>query len=123
MSINPTVISPNPKDEFKTDEMCNTLEMCNNNEDKNVSIAQARVKPGIITQLHLLKGIDEKYVIIKGEGKVTVGELEQVEVKVGDVVIIPSDTPQQIENKGSEDLIFYCICTPRFKPESYQSLE
>ncbi len=123
MKTKPIIINPNPKTEFETPERCRILEVWNDIKDENVSIARARVKPGITTQLHKLKGINEKYVIINGKGTVTIGDLEPAEVNVDDVVIIPSDTPQMIKNTGSEDLLFYCICTPRFIEKSYQTLE
>jgi mannose-6-phosphate isomerase-like protein (cupin superfamily) len=58
-----------------------------------------------------------------GTGMVTVGEMAPEKVGPGDVVIIPAGTAQQISNTGDTDLVFYCICTPRFSPESYESLE
>jgi mannose-6-phosphate isomerase-like protein (cupin superfamily) len=44
-------------------------------------------------------------------------------VSAGDAVIIPAGAPQQVSNIGENDLLFYCICTPRFSPECYESLE
>jgi hypothetical protein len=29
----------------------------------------------------------------------------------------------RVENVGTSDLLFYCVCTPRFRPEGYESLE
>ena len=49
---------------------------------------------------------------------------QEVEVSVGDSVIIPANTPQRITNlSNSEDLEFYCHCSPRFVPEAYENLE
>jgi mannose-6-phosphate isomerase-like protein (cupin superfamily) len=44
-------------------------------------------------------------------------------VHPGDVVVIPAGTQQQITNEGTSDLVFYCVCSPRFTPGSYTSLE
>ncbi len=87
--------------------------------DEKVSIARARVQPGITTRAHHLKGIQEIYLITQGTGEVHVGNLEAAEVSVGDVVLIPADTSQQITNVGKTDLIFYCICTPAFEENRY----
>jgi mannose-6-phosphate isomerase-like protein (cupin superfamily) len=35
------------------------------------------------------------------------------------VVVIPAGVRQRIENIGPGDLIFLCICTPRFCVENY----
>ena len=42
------------------------------------------------------------------------------EVGPGDIVLIPAGTPQRIRNPGDEDLVFYCICTPRFDESDYR---
>jgi mannose-6-phosphate isomerase-like protein (cupin superfamily) len=90
-----------------------------NLSSEKVSIARARVQPGVTTAAHHLEGADEIYIITKGRGKVYVGNLEPAEVTVGDVVAIPAGTSQRIANVGKTDLIFYCICTPRFTAECY----
>lgn len=48
---------------------------------------------------------------------------EPADVVAGDVVCIPEDTPQRITNTGTMDLIFFAVCTPRFRPENYIGLE
>jgi mannose-6-phosphate isomerase-like protein (cupin superfamily) len=109
--------------EFETDERCYITEIANDVCDEAVSIARARVKPGITTARHKLVNITERYLIISGQGKMEIGNLEPVMVCMGDVVRIPMDTPQRITNTGTTDLIFYAICSPRFKSEAYISLE
>ncbi len=99
-----------------------TLEKCflyENYSDNAVSIARARVKPGVTTMAHHLKGATEIYLIARGRGKVTVGDLPSTEVAVGDVVVIPPGISQKITNIGKTDLVFHCICTPRFTPDCY----
>jgi len=68
-------------------------------------------------------GVDERYLILQGTGLVRVGEMTSYKVGPGAVVIIPEGTPQQISNVGDTDLVFYCVCTPRFSPDCYESLE
>jgi mannose-6-phosphate isomerase-like protein (cupin superfamily) len=70
---------------------------------------------------HHLKGVQEIYLITKGKGKVTIAGLDPTEVNVGDVVIIPPETSQSITNIGKNDLVFYCVCTPRFTTDCYVS--
>ena len=109
--------------EFWTDERCFITECLNSEEVPEFSLAVARVKPSVTTQLHSLRNTKEIYIIRKGTGLVLVGKKE-VEVSIGDSVIIPANTPQRITNlSNSEDLEFYCHCSPRFVPEAYENLE
>lgn len=116
------VVRPDAEAEFLTPERCAILEAWNDNSDNAVSIARARVDPGVITQLHRLN-VDERYVVVEGRGLVRVGEQPLAEVRPGDVVLIPAGTEQQITNDGESVLVFYCICSPRFDPAGYEALE
>ncbi|MBW9257331.1 MAG: cupin domain-containing protein [Candidatus Thiodiazotropha sp. (ex. Lucinisca nassula)] len=109
--------------EFYTEERCHIIELNNSSDDPQCSIARARVEPGVTTCWHRLSETAERYLIISGEGRVEIGETPAELVKPGDLVFIPPMVPQRITNTGSEDLIFYAICTPRFLPENYQQLE
>jgi mannose-6-phosphate isomerase-like protein (cupin superfamily) len=91
--------------------------------DSQVSVARARVEPGVTTKRHHLEGIQEIYLITQGKGRVTIGDLEPTEVAAGDLVVIPAGVRQQIANIGETDLVFYCICTPSFVQSSYHSDE
>jgi mannose-6-phosphate isomerase-like protein (cupin superfamily) len=105
--------------EFATHENCFILEMSNDPRDPDVSIARARVRPGVTTEWHRLEGIVERYVIVGGKGRVEVGDLPPTIVSAGDVVRIPANVSQRITNVGDEDLVFFCVCTPRFTPDAY----
>lgn len=109
--------------EFLTAERCFILETYNTSNDETLSIARARVPPGVTTALHAVEGTTERYIIAEGRGRVEVGEMPSAEVGPGDVVVIPPGTRQRITNLGSTDLIFYCVCTPRFRGKNYRSLE
>ena len=37
--------------------------------------------------------------------------------------MIPRDTAQSVANTGDTDLVFLCLCTPRFSLDCYTSLE
>ena len=109
--------------EFWTDERCFITECLNSEEIEEFSLAIARVRPAVTTQLHCLRDTKEIYIIRKGTGLVLVGQ-QEFEISVGDSVIIPANTPQRITNlSNSEDLEFYCHCSPRFVPEVYENLE
>lgn len=116
------ITSANPAAEFFTDERCHIL-VTDAVDDDTVSIARARVEPGVTTAWHSLTGVDERYVLIAGEGVVEVGEDAPTRVGAGDVVAIPAGVRQRITNGGSADLLFLCICTPPFTPDCYVDLE
>ena len=88
----------------------------------DVSLAQSRVEPGVTTELHKLT-VAEWYVIGSGRGLMEVGDDPAFEVAPGDSVEIPAGVPQRITNTGDEDLVFQCICIPRFTPDAYTALE
>ena len=114
---------PDPRQEFWTPERCFILETWNEESDGAVSVARARVEPGVTTQLHALEGIDERYLLTEGVGFVEVDGAAATPVEAGDLVFIPAGASQRITNTGSSDLVFYCICTPPFVPDAYIDLE
>jgi mannose-6-phosphate isomerase-like protein (cupin superfamily) len=112
---------PDLATELITPERCFILESWNDESDPTASIARARGRPGVTTQLHSLD-VDERYVVVQGRGAARIGDLPPADLEPGDVVVIPAGTPQQVTNTGSDDLVFYCVCTPRFKQEGYMPL-
>jgi mannose-6-phosphate isomerase-like protein (cupin superfamily) len=121
--VDPTIARPDESKEFSTPERCSILEVWNDPRDVGVSIARARVAPGVTTQLHKLRGVVERYLIVAGSGLVHVGDSIAEAVAPGAIVIIPAEATQQITNTGDSDLVFYCICSPRFTPGCYDVLE
>jgi mannose-6-phosphate isomerase-like protein (cupin superfamily) len=113
----------NPNREFFFQEGCHILELSNSPEDPDLSIARARVTPGVTTRWHRLTGITERYCIVSGRGRVEIGDLPPQEVTAGDVVLIPPMCRQRITNIGPDDLIFLAICTPRFTTEAYEEID
>ena len=75
--------------EFYTPEKCFIVELSNSNDDEGLSIARARVEPGVTTRWHRLKRSGERYYILSGFGRVEIENLSSEDVKPGDVVIIP----------------------------------
>jgi mannose-6-phosphate isomerase-like protein (cupin superfamily) len=121
--MNPRIISRETEREFHTPEECWITESWNSTEDLALSIARARVEPGVTTRWHVLEGIQERYLIIEGAGRVEVGELPATDVTPGDIVIIPAGIRQRVTNTGQSDLVFYALCTPRFEQKYYRELE
>lgn len=121
--VRPAIYKQDLGAEVLTPERCSILESYNLATDPELSIARARVAPGVTTLWHLVKSTVERYLIAEGSGRVEVEGLPPTEVLAGDIVVIPPDTPQRISNTGSHDLIFFCICTPRFEARNFQVLE
>lgn len=119
----PAVLPLDEQDEYFFQEGCHINELSNRPADPGLSIARARVVPGITTRWHRLRDITERYVIQSGRGWVEVGELPAREVRPGDTVIIPPGCPQRISNIGNTDLVFLALCTPRFVADAYEDME
>ncbi|RLA27242.1 MAG: cupin domain-containing protein [Gammaproteobacteria bacterium] len=109
-------------DEFWTQERCFIREVVNKPEIQDFSLAESRVEPGVTTQLHKLS-VNEWYIILAGKGQMEVGDRPAYAVTKGDVVAIPAETSQRIHNNGDTNLLFQCVCLPRFTPDCYISLE
>ncbi|MFV8819993.1 cupin domain-containing protein [Haliea sp. E17] len=121
--MQPAILKQNLGTEFYTDELCYITELSNSAGDPAVSIARARVEPGVTTRWHRLDETAERYVMLSGEGLVEVADLPPTKVLPGDVVLIPPFARQRITNTGKEQLIFLAICSPRFQPEVYEDIE
>lgn len=121
--MKPRIIRQDLAGEYHTPERCFICETWGSDDDPELSVARARVPAGVVTQLHALEGVAERYLVVQGSGLMEVGGLEAREVAAGDMVIIPAGTPQRIRNTGAGDLVFYCLCSPRFTPDCYRALE
>jgi mannose-6-phosphate isomerase-like protein (cupin superfamily) len=109
--------------EFLTAEDCFITELFNTAADPTVSVARARVAPGVTTRHPRVVGIEERYVILQGLGRMRLAHADPWTVEAGDIVRIPAGCGQRISNIGGQDLIFLCICTPRFERSHYELLE
>lgn len=116
------LLAADERAEFPTRERLHIRERVNDPAIPDVSLADARVEPGVTTELHRLD-VDEWYSIRAGTGLMEVGGSQPFVVSAGDTVIIPAGTPQRITNTGDGDLRFQCICLPRFTPDGYTPLE
>lgn len=79
------------------------------------SLAHATVAPGEKSKPHRLK-TDEVYYILQGEGRMHIGD-EVATVYKGDVIDIPPDAVQWIENSSDEPLVFLCIVDPAWRAD------
>jgi len=110
-----------PAEEQWTEERCYIREILNDPRVPEISLAEARVEPGVTTEWHRV-AVAEWYVIRQGEGLMEVGDSRPFRVQPGDTVAIPAGTAQRITNTGVADLRFECLCTPRFRPELYEAI-
>lgn len=117
------IIAPETDNEFFFAEGCFITELSNSPDDPDVSIARARVEPGVTTRWHRLLDTTERYYILEGQGLMQVGELPEKTVQPGDIVLIPPMCRQRISNNGTQDLVFLAICSPRFFSANYQDIE
>ena len=115
------LIKSHEQKEVFTREKCHIIELLNDPHIPNLSLATARVEPNITTELHKLE-VDEAYYILKGMGHMEIDGKSVGKVEVGDVIYISKGRSQQITNAGSVDLLFLCICSPRFEPEKYHEI-
>jgi len=84
------------------------------------SLAHARVKPGQSSRPHKLK-TSEVYYILEGEGIMYVDD-ESAKVRSGQIVYIPPNSVQYIQNIGNSDLKFLCIVDPAWQSEDEEIL-
>ncbi len=110
------------KPEVWTDERCFITELVNDAAWPEFSLARCRVEPGVTTQLHAL-AVHEFYVLEQGRGRMEVGDGAPFAVSPGDVVTVPQHAAQRITNTGRGDLVFLCVCAPRFLQDRYTPLE
>jgi len=119
----PLLLRGSDQIERMTIERCRITELANHGGDAAVSIAKARVAPGVTTRWHRLHGTVERYVIISGTGMVDVEGMNAQRVTPDDVVLIPAGHRQRIHNDGTEDLVFLAVCSPRFRWDAYEDID
>ncbi len=115
------LIPASGRGEVSTGERCHIAELLNDPAVPGVSLARARVEAGVTTQLHALD-VREVYIVERGAGVMDAGDGVEVRVGPGDCVDIPAGAAQRIRNDGPGDLVFLCLCLPRFTPEGYAPL-
>ena len=80
----------------------------------NCSIAHAVLKAGESSLVHKLKTSIEIYYILEGKGIMHIDE-ESEEVQPGQVIYIPANSKQYIQNTGDNELKFLAIVYPMWQ--------
>jgi mannose-6-phosphate isomerase-like protein (cupin superfamily) len=93
--------------------LCELLHPDRENEDLKIdySIAHAVLKAGESSLVHRLKTSIEVYYILEGKGLMHIDD-EAEEVQSGQVIYIPANSKQYIQNTGNEELKFLAIVYP-----------
>ena len=79
------------------------------------SIAHWRINPGKTSIPHTMN-TSEVYYILEGNGMIHI-EDEERKVKKNEVIFVPPNSRQFLENNGETDLIALCIVDPAWKQE------
>ena len=116
--MKPRVIRSPADAESWFEEGCFVTEFRNTPDDPDLSIARVRVAPRTATKWHRLD-VDERYLISDGTGIMELDGEPPATVGPGEVVVVPAGRAQRIRNDSDRDLVFYCLCTPRFTPDVY----
>ena len=77
------------------------------------SLAEATLEPGQATERHHHARSEEIYVVTKGSGSMEI-EGETRRVARGDSILIPAGSWHTLENNGTSELVFLCICSPPY---------
>ena len=105
------------KDRSQISELMHPAQHANRNQ----SLAEAVVSPGITTLLHRHRESEELYHITAGQGVMRLAEEEFV-VTAGDTVCILPGTAHCIHNSGDTDLVILCCCSPADRHEDTELL-
>lgn len=80
------------------------------------SLAHAKLAPGERSLPHRLRSSSEVYLILAGEGCMTING-ESVAVHPGQAVYTPPNAVQSLHNTGDTELVFYCLVSPPWRAE------
>ncbi len=85
---------------------------------RNLVVTWVEVAPGGEQRPHSHAESEQAYVIVHGQGRMTVAD-EQRDVAEGDLVLIPPTAEHAIANTGNETLVYVSAASP---PESMAAL-
>jgi len=97
---------------------CKILELERN---KQYSLAYGELAVGEKSKEHKME-MQELYYIIQGKGKITANKKEK-KIEKGDIIVIPENAIQKLENTGNERLKFLMIVNPPYESEKERILE
>ena len=81
---------------------------------RNICITWVEGEPGSEQPLHVHPDNEQVYVIVEGQGDMTVGD-ETLEVTQGTAVLVPPSERHSIRNVGEEKLVFISATSPPFE--------
>jgi mannose-6-phosphate isomerase-like protein (cupin superfamily) len=83
---------------------------------RNLTVTWVDVPPGAEQRAHSHPDSEQVYVIVRGQGRMSVaGDFE--DVGEGDLVFIPPATNHAIVNDGTEDLVYVTAASPAVSME------
>ena len=77
------------------------------------SLAEATLEPGQATERHYHGAAQEIYFVLKGSGAMEVDGKTR-HIRPGEAVLIPAGAWHTLENDGTSELRFLCICAPPY---------
>lgn len=89
---------------------------------EGLSLAEATVRPGESTFLHLHRTSEEIYLFQAGAGRMQLGD-EEFAVSAGSCVVIAPGTPHKLWCEGREALVLLCCCAPAYSEADTELLE
>lgn len=75
------------------------------------SIAHGTLGSGQSSLPHILEENKELYIFLEGEGVLHISD-ELVEVRAGDLVLVPAGAKQHLVNTGDQTMAFFCVVSP-----------
>lgn len=93
-----------------------------NAQSERHSVAYITIPSGKASLLHEHPEAVESYFVLKGKGRMRLGE-DMYDVGPGDAILIPPEVPHQIRNVEDADLEFLAYCVPAWEPENTVYLE
>lgn len=92
------------------DRTTSAIELC--------SLAEEVLPPGAAVGRHHHLLTEEVYYILRGAGRMTVGE-EARDVSTGDAIFIPRGHTHTLENTGAEPMTILLVCGPAYSLEDH----
>jgi mannose-6-phosphate isomerase-like protein (cupin superfamily) len=83
---------------------------------RHQSLAEATLDSGGETAEHYHPQSEELYYFVVGEGRMRLAD-EEIEIGVGDCVVIPPGTPHKLWNTGPVPLVLLCCCAPAYSDD------
>jgi len=93
-----------------------------NSSIRNQSLAEATIAAGSSTQEHYHPKSEEIYYILRGTGRMKLGD-EIREVSPLDAIAIPPGAHHKIWNTSDEPLVLLCCCAPAYENDDTVMVE